>query len=494
MSYRDEDIDFEIDDDLLIKSEETELTEEDEEWDLLEVRWEREDELLNEVSDILDENIEISFDDLRKRIFKLIHDKYPYIYSQDIKMSDFYINILKRLESPDCTTDELKEYLDSQDKYIKSAVAFNTNCTSEMLDEIYSLDLDCEAHFSIASNPNCSDKTINSINADESTLGRIGIALNSNVNEHAFNRLQYVNDTYRRLLLKNPKCSLEVLEETAKDPDYLPYILMNNNCPDYIKCYAIENCLNSLDIDVIELINEKVINGCFSQTIIDFLADREIRCTLSPECCEYLDMHKSSNVMDYNELFKDMFVAKDYPTNTIDFGSLSGQYEYSENYIEGYGMIGNVRYAFDFYGDDGIKVYNQIRELGTNEVAFGEAPLSPISGIEYWALRNLIEKGYAVKTGKTYRNAIENYSHDIYVFDEYDYNGYKFGLSGNCMRKIEPVYWKLDFDCFNCKDMLFYKLARKEEREDIPKYLSEDLEYVAPGHRVEDGVQLKLKL
>ncbi len=81
MSYRDEDIDFEIDDDLLIKSEETELTEEDEEWDLLEVRWEREDELLNEVSDILDENIEISFDDLRKRIFKLIHDKYPYIYS-----------------------------------------------------------------------------------------------------------------------------------------------------------------------------------------------------------------------------------------------------------------------------------------------------------------------------------------------------------------------------------------------------------------------------
>ena len=489
MSYINEDIDFEIED------ESFEESEEDENRDLFEIKWTREHELLIKISDILDNDIEISFDDLRNKIFKLIHDKYPYIYSEDIsKMPETFIDLLKHLESPICSTDELEDYLYSEDKYIKSAVASNINCTSEMLDDLYSSDYDCDAHFSIASNPNCSNKTINGINNDESTLGRIGLALNVNVNEDAFNNLQYVNSRYRKLLLKNPKCSLKVFEESAEDSRFLPYILINNNCPDYIKCYAIENSLMQFDADSIEFINKKVINGCLSQTIIDFIAESNLKNLLSVECNNYINTHKTNNGVNYNELFKGVFVSKEYPKNTIDFESLSGQYKYSEHYNEGYGFQGNIRYVFDFYGDDGLKVYSQIREFGTNEVAFGEAPLTTTSGIEYWAFKKLIENGIAVKTNKTYRNCGDNYNHDIYCFDEYDYNGYKIGISKNCAKRIEPIYWKLDFDGFNCTSNLYYRLANKSEHENIPKYISEDLKYVAPGHRVEDGVQLKLKL
>ncbi len=480
------DIDFEIED---VESED------DENMESLNTKWEREDELIEEISKILDENIDISFEKLCKRICKLIHDKYPYLYSEDINnKSKTFINILKYLESSMCSSDELREYLDSDDKYIRCAIAANSNCTADMLDELYNLDFDGDSHFAIALNPNCSDKTINSINEDESTLGRIGIALNLNCNERASERLQNVNSTYAKLLLKNPKCSLKVFESSAEISYYVPYVLINDSCPDYIKCYAIECCLNSKDINSIDFINMKIISGSLSQTVIDFLANSKLRSRLSVESNEYINANKTNSGINYNELFNGLFVAKDYPANTLDFSELSGRYDYSEHYEEYHGLVGNVRYIFNYFGNDGSKVFSRIRELGTNVVAFGEAPLSPASNIEKWAFNKLIEEGIAVKTDNTYRNVVDDYNHELYTFNEYDYNGYKMAISKKSIRRVEPVYWKLGFDSFTCISNLYAKRAPKVEHKMIPMYLSEDLKYVAPGPREKKESQQKLQL
>lgn len=467
-----------------------------EEWELLNNRWERESELAIEIGRI-PFNEETDVDELRFKISKLVHEKYPKLFSEDISdRSQTFINLLKYLESPECSVEELREYLDNDDKYIRNAIAYNINCDEEMLEELRKMDQDAIYSFSIANNKNCSPETLAAINSDEIILGRIAMALNPKTPESVLKRLTYIDNIYKRLVSKNPSCNDTVYEELIDDLKYYsflaPYILISNNCSDYLKCYLIDKYITENE-DLINYLDNKINTGLFSQLVIDFIANSEFRNLLSQETNNYLDLNKSNNKNIYEELFKDLLTGKEYPKNTLNFELLNGHYNYLQEYKQFSGLVGIPEYEYDYYGDDGLTVMSRIRELGTREVAFGESPISLLSHVEWWAFKKAMDSGLAIKTGKTYRNII-GYKKKLYEFDEYDYNGFKVGVAEDACLKIEPVIWKLEFNKFVCMSKLYsVDFCPKELVKLIPTFLSEDLVNVDNQCMEEDNKKL-LKL
>ncbi len=469
--------------------------EEDKEWELLNIKWQREEDLVNEIGELsFDEETDI--DELRNIITKLVREKYAYLYSEDMNNKPkTFISLIKYLESPERSVEELMEYLDVNDKYVRNAIASNAKCNSEMLAELKNRDDD--SSYFIANNPNCSRETLADINEYESTLGRIAVALNPNASEKTLINLSNVNSTYCKLVLKNPSCTEKVFETIICNhihyyPYLSPYVLVHKNCPDYLKCYLIDRFINE-DEDLVSYLNTKIREGMFSQIVIDFLANSDIKDRLNEKTKEYIELNKSGNKNIYEELFKDILVGKEYPKNTLNFKALNGHYEYSEEYKNYYGVVGKPIFVFDYFGDSGLTVISRIRELGTNNVVFGESPISLLTDVEWWAFKKAMERGLATKTGNTYRNIL-GYFNTLYTYDEYDYNGFKVGVAEGSSRKIEPLTWELGFNYFVCKSELYdVKNCPKELAESIPSFLEEDLINVEPQSMEEDG-QLKLKL
>ena len=465
--FYDDDYDFDIDyDDYNIIADD-----DDENWVASDINFSVDDEIIDEIYEIL-LDYEIEFDILRKNILTLVHNRFPDIYYDDIsKKSENYINLLKYLESPECTLEELKKYIDSNDKYIKSAVAYNSNITEELITNLFNNDRNEYTYFSLSINNKCPSNIMGEINYSEHTLGRIGIAINPAASDKVLYSLLHKSHAINKLILKNPNCSVEIMKELA-DAYYAPYIVIHKNCPDYLICYLFEVCAKDRYIDSMNFLDKKIKEGFFSQTVIDYLSRSIVRQKLSGESNAYIDATSSNKPFDYVKLLDNIFVQDEKPINIIDFNQLSGHYAVDEiSYNKN-----DIKYVFDYFGDDGLYVINKIRDFNSFEVSFAEAPIEKLTNLEIWALSILLINNLLEKTGKIYRN-VDGYNPTLREYEEYSYNGCKFGISNDQqVKRIKPLVWKLENNSFKCLSNIYKsdKSIDKDILKQIPKFLEED--------------------